>query len=186
MTCCAAVGCGCLGARRLQGKFSQLLQLLASMSFLSGGLAAIMNAYRDALASGTLAVPVGGRRNTLTGGLTPAAARPASSPTKAAAVAAGSGAGGLASRQQQQQQWTAAAAAAALPGVLQEALAAGHGGSSSSSSQLEPPGVEQLLSSLAVAMQELPVWEGEAVEQVSCRPGREGDKWGGGAGCTRQ
>lgn len=76
-----------------QGKLGQLVQLIHSMSFLTGGLASIMAAFRPQQDAASLA----------------------HAPSSAAEMAAAAAGGGLlASKQQQQQQWAGAGEAGAL------------------------------------------------------------------------
>jgi hypothetical protein len=160
----------------LQGKLSQLVQLLSAMSFLSGGLGAMMKAYpapayplsspKCSHLSSTASFKFGGR-----GSLD----RTPGEGSGGAAAGAGDGsnssssgrlptAAATGSKQQQQQQWQ----------QQQQQLGAGGAGFGEGAAGSTVT-VDELLLCLEVAMQELPVWEGEMVEQV-----RRGCVTGGG------
>lgn len=121
LLCCAPPHPAPLHHVCLQGKLCALVQLAHSMSFLTGGLAGIMAAYRPAAAAAAAsqAPPGASKSAMLEAAATPHAA--------------------------------AAAAAAAQPSELS---------------------VSSLMGAVAVAVDELPVWESPEVEQVGRGRGR--------------
>lgn len=158
----------CAVCDALQGKLAQLSQLIQAMSFLPGGLASVMAAYRDAFlrpaavaaaaaaAAATSSTAKDSTSNSSAGKLT----------VRTTAAAKGSSMLGP--------DGTKHAAGSATSGVNAGVVAGG--ANAAAEFEEPPPSVEELIGALAIAAQELPVWESTAVEQVCVWGARRGGR----------